>query len=69
MPGHPTPVPWLDRGSSPPPPFHPYKYQGRDTHRGDGFFGREDLGWMRETEGGNRGGFEKIGDTVTGWTI
>jgi hypothetical protein len=24
---------------------------------------------MRETEGGNRGGFEKIGDTVTGWTI
>jgi len=26
------------------PPFHPYKYQGRETHRGDGFLGREDLG-------------------------
>jgi hypothetical protein len=33
-PSHPTPAPWLDRGTALSPPFPPYKYQRRERSEG-----------------------------------
>jgi hypothetical protein len=55
-PDHLNPVPWLDKGSSP-PPFPPYKYQGREMSKRGAEIERKKRGkaWKIEKNERNKG--------------